>query len=341
MSTVRDMSSFLKNRNVAVFIAVVVAVQVLLQVSFLSQDCLPSPVTPIGDTPVPLETTADGLPVVSPPSGVDNSDSGTKAKSKYVFSVSTPTARRESCDYIHVLAASMWASTKPEHAGTTVRHWTISSGDQTIEEYTPLALTRTTYGNLFSNGGWWSISVAPDHTKELENLEANLGDSLTRTRWRSKEALDYMAALNAALDAAPDATHVVVIQDDAILAGNWVELMIEYLDQPGATKIANLWSCGVKTTCYSGVGILYEREIARKLTEYIEKRWSSAPVDWIIEDFLKENRLGKSWVVPSAVQHLGIRSSLPGKTQILTGGNWGWGVVGPGITKSQPNANPK
>lgn len=238
-----------------------------------------------------------------------------------VLSVVTPTVARPECDYIHVLAASMWGSTKPEHAGTTVRHWTISSSSGSSKALDSVV---ETYPSLLSQ--WWSISHAPDNTDVISNVDATLGDTLERTMWRSKEVLDYVFALESGLAASASATHIVVLQDDVLLSSNWVELLEGY---ERGHLVTSLWSSRLHPEWLSTVATLYERSAAEGFAAWARERFSEMPIDWLLEEYLRHMNSPVVTMLPGPVQHIGLKSSLAGKSQLMTNSNWGRGQTAP------------
>eukprot|EP00339_Tiarina_fusa_P030388 CAMPEP_0117083170 /NCGR_PEP_ID=MMETSP0472-20121206/58574_1 /TAXON_ID=693140 ORGANISM="Tiarina fusus, Strain LIS" /NCGR_SAMPLE_ID=MMETSP0472 /ASSEMBLY_ACC=CAM_ASM_000603 /LENGTH=115 /DNA_ID=CAMNT_0004811719 /DNA_START=468 /DNA_END=812 /DNA_ORIENTATION=+ len=115
----------------------------------------------------------------------------------------------------------MWSATKPKYAGSVVRKWNIVNCDKTITRNSGLDSVKRTYSHLF--GMWWKLHSAPDHGDLLEQDFPRLNaDSKERTLWRVKGCYDYSAMLQIALDSVPGATHIVAIEDDVVLASNWV-----------------------------------------------------------------------------------------------------------------------
>eukprot|EP00012_Vannella_robusta_P011463 CAMPEP_0206209544 /NCGR_PEP_ID=MMETSP0166-20121206/16974_1 /ASSEMBLY_ACC=CAM_ASM_000260 /TAXON_ID=95228 /ORGANISM="Vannella robusta, Strain DIVA3 518/3/11/1/6" /LENGTH=214 /DNA_ID=CAMNT_0053630965 /DNA_START=168 /DNA_END=809 /DNA_ORIENTATION=- len=149
----------------------------------------------------------------------------TKAQSLYSFSVATPTKRRPQCDYVHVIASAMWMNTSPDMIGTVVKHWTIINADRDFEEHSALAVVK----NLFELPlkTWWSIIPTPDRG-DLSPFDKpdRYGTPAHQRQWRNNESMDYIACVNSAIEACPNCTHIIILEDDFLMSGNWVETLL-------------------------------------------------------------------------------------------------------------------
>ena len=240
------------------------------------------------------------------------------------ISIVTPSIARE-CDYVHVLAASLLSSINPIYAGTVVKQWTLVNAEDQITPNSGLDSIQTTYSKLFDQDGWWKIHPAPDHGDLLSgDLKQLYEDSKERTYWRVKECYDYAACIRFSLEEVPDATHIIVIEDDALVSYGWVETVLEKI-QNSEIVASSLFSVGTQSKATGTVAILYSAEFARNLAQYMMENCEDAPVDWLLNRFLAQKHKKMQVFQPNLVQHIGIKSSLAGKVQVLTSGTFGWG----------------
>ena len=260
-----------------------------------------------------------------------------RAPSGILLSVVTPTVRREECEYIFILASSIWMNTPPDRVGTTVGHWTILNGDRDITPESALGLVEERF--VFPLLSWWSILPAP-HYENLDRLAAPIDKyrtPLDQRKWRTKESLDYISCLEMAVAAVPDCTHVLVIEDDFLPAGNWVEMLENHVEEHGKDGIHALWDC--RQQAFPGtVAILWERTLVEDFIKYFKANISKFPVDWAIGNFLKDRKIEYKIARPSLGQHIGFKSSLESRKERLIAphfGDNGW-VESPSISPKPP-----
>jgi hypothetical protein len=162
--------------------------------------------------------------------------------------------------------------------------------------------------------------------KKLPPQEGVEFDTADRFWWRSKEALDTAFALQAGLAADPGANYCIFLQDDIKVHPDLLGKLHTFVSKAGEPVDASpLWTRDKPTTIgkqpnpdgvfFGLVAVMFRREVATSLATYIQQRFSSEPVDWLVAKFLREHKLGL-WVhEASIVQHVGLHSSLPGKLQ--------------------------
>ena len=253
---------------------------------------------------------------------------------QYVFSIVTPTVERSGGDYIHILAANMWTSIPPSRVGINFKKWTIMNGDRQISQYSGLDLVQNTYSNLLDS--IWTIKNTNDHSQRiddiLENIEDKMGESDERLRWRWKESLDYADCIREGLESVPEATHIIIIEDDVLMSYDWMGSVIDYLKED--MPILFMFASGHAQNPAQSVATVYHREAAATLLNTIEEKFIEKPMDLIIRYFTNQHYTSEYIYIanPSLCQHIGLSSSKAGKKQILTSGSFGWGIVGPGIT---------
>jgi len=240
----------------------------------------------------------------------------TNHQTKQVFSVVTPTMRRPQSEYIFILASAMWMNTSPRYAGTTVAHWTILNADQEVQKDSALELVQHRFPLPLKS--WWSIVPAPiaQNVTELAQASDIYKAPLATREWQTKENMDYIAALEEAIRAVPECTHIIVFEDDFLPMGNWVEGVLQHMRNHGKGGIHALFDAGLNT--YPGtVAQLFERRMAEEFILYLKENINRFPVDWALGNFLRWKRVRYPVASPNLGQHIGFDSTLHRNTSFL------------------------
>jgi hypothetical protein len=174
-------------------------------------------------------------------------------------------------------------------------------------------------------------------------------------RAHTQQVLDTAHALETALHAAPTARHVIFLQDDVRLAGGFLDQLRALLADAGSTgmmqpeassasadntsrsmDVLTLFSGGGEpgglphvhalanpwNTHFGLVGLVFRAERLPGLIVYLRANFAAAPVDWLLNRYIVQERL-QLWVVePNLVQHVGVKSSLAGKVQPIVSGSF-------------------
>jgi hypothetical protein len=134
--------------------------------------------------------------------------------------------------------------------------------------------------------------------------------------------------LEVGLRAAPGVAYVIFLQDDVILAAGFIQKLASFLK--GQVKLGKppnvitMFSIGeaaavpVENVGHSGcVGLVLRAGLVPNLVAYIRARFTEAPIDWLLGDFVRDRNTSVWAFHPNLVQHVGVSSSLPGKKQTL------------------------
>lgn len=148
-------------------------------------------------------------------------------------------------------------------------------------------------------------------------------DPVERIRWRANEALDYAHVLALALEHASSFPFAVVLEDDVQLGRDFAARLWRIAQeewQPGDLAWSLLhngygnWRAhhhGTPITLASCTqGIVYRAASLGPLIVRIRERYLDDPIDWLIGNYQADTGSIVRQVVPSAVQHIGTRSSL-------------------------------
>ena len=163
----------------------------------------------------------------------------------------------------------------------------------------------------------------------LEHIQSTLGDSPERTRWRSKQNLDYAFAMLHVHRERPTVRYYVQLEDDIITVPNFISELRQYANARPKFFLAEFSNLG-----FIGRMFHNNNDLAH-MAHFILLLYQAQPVDWVLSHVLsskfcslgetfkqcQKKRLTnivlfKRW--PPLFQHVGKHSSLPGKLQNLT-----------------------
>jgi GR25 family glycosyltransferase involved in LPS biosynthesis len=153
-------------------------------------------------------------------------------------------------------------------------------------------------------------------------------DLADRFWWRSKEVLDTAYALEAALLAVPTAEFVIFLEDDIMLAPGFVQQLDTFLKANTAgskpVDIINLFDAGrqhsqpIRVSSQGTTqGFAMHASMVKEFVPYSRRRFAEAPVDWLLNDFIRLHNKDIWVFYPNLVDHIGHFSSLVGKKQPL------------------------
>lgn len=139
---------------------------------------------------------------------------------------------------------------------------------------------------------------------KLNNTVVHYGktynDSDERTRWRSKQNLDYSLLFKHGLQNS-DSDYFLILEDDMECQLDWNIKVRQAIDQSAAfTKMCELGFCA----------ICIPRPILSELADYLWNNYDKKPCDWLIYDYVNERRLKYRECRKSFFQHRGQYSSL-------------------------------
>jgi len=163
-------------------------------------------------------------------------------------------------------------------------------------------------------------------------MKGTLGDSEERTRWRSKQNLDYAYVM---MYAQNRGTYYVQMDDDVLSKKGFVTTMKAFALEN--TKKKREWI--MLDFCQLGsIGKLFRSSDLWKFIEFLLLFHQDQPEDWLLSYFFKIKycqldynnerciqEQNKHWIpfTPSLFQHVGLFSSLEGKLQKLKAPQFG------------------
>ncbi|XP_050424991.1 alpha-1,3-mannosyl-glycoprotein 4-beta-N-acetylglucosaminyltransferase B-like isoform X2 [Adelges cooleyi] len=175
--------------------------------------------------------------------------------------------------------------------------------------------------------------IAPyyDYYPNFSKLRLTLGDSLERVRWRSKQNLDYVFLM---MYCRPRGLFYVQLEDDVVSKPQFQSVM----KNAALEKIRNSENWLILDFCRLGfIGKMIKCSDLPWIIQFIVMFYNDKPGDWLLDELVQtkacnrekdsrdcQKRKGEIWVTfkPSLFQHIGTKSSLNGKIQLLKDSNF-------------------
>ena len=143
----------------------------------------------------------------------------------------------------------------------------------------------------------------------MENLPTLYGDSIMRTRWRSKQSLDYSFLFYYCSDLAQ---YYVQLEDDVIAEANYLPKIRDF-----TKNNSNDWSI-LEFGARGFIGMMYRNEHLKPLSKFVRFLYWTMPVDWTFRYFNQLFLTGDSQKLASPIfKHVGQFSSLSGQVRKL------------------------
>lgn len=176
--------------------------------------------------------------------------------------------------------------------------------------------------------------VAPpvSYYPNMNETKATLGDTVERTRWRTKQNLDFAYLM---MYCQPKGTYYVQLEDDILTKPLFTTKMLNFAWKQSIAKPD--WM----VLDFCGLGFIGKMFRSRDLSSFsliFLMLKNDKPVDWLLSEFVRlkycrqdkddkecRKQLTTKWLFyrPSLFQHIGTHSSLKGKVQKLKDRNFG------------------
>ncbi|XP_025022634.1 alpha-1,3-mannosyl-glycoprotein 4-beta-N-acetylglucosaminyltransferase A [Python bivittatus] len=173
------------------------------------------------------------------------------------------------------------------------------------------------------------ISPHESFYPDFSNLKETFGDSKDRVRWRTKQNLDYSFLM---MYAQQKGTFYLQLEDDIVAKPRYLDIINEFIEQ----KISQEWIV-LEFSQLGFIGKLFRCKDLPLIVEFFLMFYKDKPIDWLLDHLIwvkvcnpekneKHCESQKSYLriryKPSLFQHVGFHSSLTGKTQQLTDGDF-------------------
>ncbi|KAI3629705.1 hypothetical protein MIR68_011140 [Amoeboaphelidium protococcarum] len=241
-----------------------------------------------------------------------------------------PTVQR-STDYIATTLQSMFSKVAPSlrrHLKIVVLNCNVPSSD-----HHSFQSIKSMFSKEISNGQLVLLELPGIYKRLQRPMLLNWNDETDRVRWRSKQVLDFAYLMEQSL-ALTNAEFYIQMEDDIQCSNHYLTEMAwwlqHYFYQRNDWFILTFYSENTMSdrseysfqSFYGFIGQLMRSADMPELIKYLQTRFSSSPVDWLVKDFIrmKQQTIGSDYYKlfahnPSIFQHVGKVSSLKKKNQ--------------------------
>ncbi|KAJ0050328.1 hypothetical protein NL108_017505, partial [Boleophthalmus pectinirostris] len=174
------------------------------------------------------------------------------------------------------------------------------------------------------------VSPSQHYYPNFTLLKETFGDSKDRVKWRTKQNLDFSFLMLYAQD---KGTYYVQLEDDVIAKTDYYDAMKSYTVQQESIPWLYL-----EFSQLGFIGKMFRTRDLHMIVDFFLMFHKDKPIDWLLDHILwvkmchpekdakhcaeQKARLRHRYK-PSLFQHVGLHSSLPGKTQTLKDKDFG------------------
>ncbi|CAL8116080.1 unnamed protein product [Orchesella dallaii] len=236
-----------------------------------------------------------------------------------------PTVKRPTQSYLLPTLQNLLNSMLPSEKNDTLIIVFVAESDVSFIQSTVSSITRQ-FRRDVETGLIEILAPSSSFYPDFKSLKATLGDSEERTKWRTKQNLDYAYLM---MYAQNRGTYYVQLEDDVLSKKGFISTMKNFAISNSVK--GDEWF--MLDFCQLGfIGKLFRSSDLWKLVEFILLFYQDKPGDWLLSHFFSVKyckldynhkrclrELSKRWIrnKPSLFQHIGMVSSLNGKVQKL------------------------
>ncbi|CAC5416098.1 MGAT4C [Mytilus coruscus] len=221
------------------------------------------------------------------------------------LTIGIPTVRRQKTSYFFETVDSLLNCTTDAKLSDIVIVIFLADFNNTWKQEMATKI-RNKYENLLFNGNIHVIEAQRDFYPKLDNLEHTFNDSEERTKWRSKQNVDYAFLW---LYSADLSKFYMQIEDDVFTISGYLDVIKKFI----AEQTDN-WTC-LEFSTMGFIGKVFHSKELEKLAKTILIFYDKQPVDFLFMYFNHLNLQGARIIRrPTIFRHIGYHSSLPGKT---------------------------
>ncbi|XP_034309571.1 alpha-1,3-mannosyl-glycoprotein 4-beta-N-acetylglucosaminyltransferase C [Magallana gigas] len=229
-------------------------------------------------------------------------------KEKRYLTIGIPTIKRVGDEYIMDTINSLVNNTRPEQLKDIYIVIFLADFNETWREDISGRLNES-YPQLISSETLVVISSWKSFYPSLENLNHTYNDNYNKRKWRSKQNVDYAFIF---LYCQHLSTYYMQMEDDIYTVPNYLKVVKDYISTMNFP-----WTC-LEFSELGFIGKLYHSYDLEKLAKIVLLFYEEQPCDFTYLYFntlmLQFQRIIHR---PTIFQHVGLKSSLPGKVQPL------------------------
>ncbi|XP_039272563.2 alpha-1,3-mannosyl-glycoprotein 4-beta-N-acetylglucosaminyltransferase A-like isoform X1 [Styela clava] len=252
------------------------------------------------------------------------------AKKNATVVIGIPSIKRQGNDYLISTIESLLRHLTPEQKKETVFMIFLGESDTSYLDDRVQELQKR-FPDESMSGSLEIISppksLYPDWSK---TVRSSFGDTLERTKWRSKQNLDQIFLMMYIYHLNPK--YYLMMEDDVMASREYMTKLLKAIESKKNRPWIYLSFCGL-----GAIGKLFRRRTLPLYASFIHSFWNAKPLDWLQVDFarsricsydetektcFKRLKSVTPEAQPSLFQHIGKVSSLPGKIQKLRDGRF-------------------
>ncbi|XP_063401352.1 alpha-1,3-mannosyl-glycoprotein 4-beta-N-acetylglucosaminyltransferase C-like [Mytilus trossulus] len=221
------------------------------------------------------------------------------------LTIGIPTVRRQKTSYFFETVDSLLNCTTKAKLSDIVIVIFLADFNSTWKQEMSTKI-RNKYEYLLNNGDMHVIEAPRDFYPKLNNLEHTFNDSEERTKWRSKQNVDYAFLWLYSSDLSK---FYMQIEDDVFTISGYLDAIKKFIAEQ-----KNDWTC-LEFSTMGFIGKVFHSNELEKLAKTVLMFYDKQPVDFLYIYFNHLNLQGGRIIRrPTIFRHVGYHSSLPGKT---------------------------
>nr|XP_034309576.1 alpha-1,3-mannosyl-glycoprotein 4-beta-N-acetylglucosaminyltransferase C isoform X1 [Crassostrea gigas] len=229
-------------------------------------------------------------------------------KEKRFLTLGIPTIRRVGDEYIMDTIKSLVNNTRPEELKDIYIVIFLADFNETWIEDISRRLNDS-YQHLISSETLVMIRSWKSFYPSLVNLNHTYNDNYNKRKWRSKQNVDYAFIF---LYCQYLSTYYMQMEDDIYTIPNYFDVVKDYI-----SEMRFQWTC-LEFSELGFIGKLYHSYDLEKLAKMVLLFYEEQPCDFTYLHFNSQMLQFQRYIHrPTIFQHVGLKSSLPGKIQPL------------------------
>lgn len=228
-------------------------------------------------------------------------------KEKRFLTIGIPTVRRVGDEYIMDTIKSLVNNTRPEELKDLYIVIFLADFNETWREDISRRLNDS-YPQLILSETLVVIRSWKSFYPSLENLNHTYNDNYNKRKWRSKQNVDYVFIF---LYCQHLSTYYMQMEDDVYTIPNYLDVVKDYI-----SEMRFQWTC-LEFSELGFIGKLYHSYDLEKLAKMVLLFYEEQPCDFTYLHFNSQMLQQRYIHRPTIFQHVGLKSSLPGKVQPL------------------------
>ncbi|KAL5009710.1 hypothetical protein ScPMuIL_012015 [Solemya velum] len=233
---------------------------------------------------------------------------------KVFLAMGLPTVKREGISYLMETIDSLLSSSTDAERGDVVLIIFLAELDAVWINNTTNSIVQR-YSTFLKSGFIQVVGATPAIYQELEFTQRTFNDSKERTKWGSKQNIDYAHLF---LYCRNISTFYIQLEDDILAAPGFLKT----IHQTVQAKAKTFWFC-LRFSTLGFIGYMFHSKDLERSAIFLLMFYSEQPCDYLIGYLKNLTTQFEDIIIQSSLfQHKGVVSSLKGKKPLLTDTNF-------------------